>query len=600
MPGIFGTTLREDGASRLESMREALRSSPYLAEDPDVRVGRVEGSRVSLQRPGNAPSPSTRPGLTLWLEGEAYDAAPGLSGPVSAHASLGDKLLDAYAADRLPELLAGVDGYFCGALYDQRRETVTLFTDRYGMRLLYFHTGAGGFAWASEVKALLALDYVSRAVDERAASCVLGIGYLLEARTWYRDVQLVEPATIMQVSLASGARESRRYWRWSDLQPSELSFDDAVDHAHELLAAGVRRRVSPDERLGITLSGGLDSRALLATTATHCPEARGLALTYGHPGSDDVRFATRAAAVARWPHQKFDFPVDWLAARLGSVWRTDGAVSLMHQHGAEFFHHVHDEVDVVLNGYAGDVIAGGGWLESPEDGGRVNRNRLRDHYGAFLDDLEVDPSFYGTHNLEPHLLMNRVRRYTLMGTVNTLPFFEQRKPFFDNAFLALMMTLPSSYRKGGRLYRALLLRHFPSYFRSIPWQKTGLPISAPRWAEKLNKRRRSVGLRLSTLLHLPQRRPLGFVNYRERLRDPAIRQWLRALLAGRRTRLGDVVDPAPARALLDRFDGLRDVSEPLFRYVTIEIWLRALDGAGPWRGLPRDARPMVLPDPDSE
>src|SRR5690606_17402158 len=94
--------------------------------------------------------------------------------------------------------------------------------------------------------------------------------------------------------------------------------------------------------------------------------------------------------------------------------------------------------------------------------------------GSYLDRREFSFADQYAH---------RGRRFILQALHFAGTRLLYRLPFLDLALANRVFSLPRPWLRDSRLYRAMLLRDHPEYFDSIPWEKTGLPISAPAWRE---------------------------------------------------------------------------------------------------------------------
>src|SRR5204862_1884430 len=109
-------------------------------------------------------------------------------------------------------------------------------------------------------------------------------------------------------------------------------------------------------RPGLTLSGGLDSRAILAEASRH-EHLR--AITYGVEHSDDVRIAAHVAAAAGAEWTCFPLYAEgWLDRRTDRILETDGLVDLVDLMHTEVLDLLPSSFDVLLSGYIGDAVAG--------------------------------------------------------------------------------------------------------------------------------------------------------------------------------------------------------------------------------------------------
>ena len=110
------------------------------------------------------------------------------------------------------EAVAELDGMFAFALWDARRRRLLLARDRAGKKPLFYHDGPRLFAFASEIKALLAHPEVPHERDPEALPLYLTYGYVPTPGTFYRGIRSLPPAHSL-VATEAGAEEPRRYWR---------------------------------------------------------------------------------------------------------------------------------------------------------------------------------------------------------------------------------------------------------------------------------------------------------------------------------------------------------------------------------------------------
>ncbi len=155
-----------------------------------------------------------------------------------------------------------LDGMFAFAVWDELKERLLLARDRAGQKPLFWtHTGAR-FAFASEIKALLALDWVLDEIEPSAFPYYLAYGYVPAPRTFYRGISKAPPASAIVVE--GGHIAQRPYWhlRWSN--DHRMDGDDEARRAvRTLLGDAVERRLVADVPLGAFLSGGIDSTLIV-------------------------------------------------------------------------------------------------------------------------------------------------------------------------------------------------------------------------------------------------------------------------------------------------------------------------------------------------
>lgn len=164
-----------------------------------------------------------------------------------------------------PDALPRMMGMFAFAVLDTVERRVWLARDPFGIKPLYYTAWNGGFAFSSEIKALLELPGVSRAVNPRRLYTYLEASLTDHGgETMFEAVHQLPAAHWMSVPLDGGAPpEPVRYWRLDPERRTELSFEGAAERLRELFLDSVRLHLRSDVPVGAALSGGIDSSAIV-------------------------------------------------------------------------------------------------------------------------------------------------------------------------------------------------------------------------------------------------------------------------------------------------------------------------------------------------
>lgn len=159
--------------------------------------------------------------------------------------------------------LEQIEGMFAFALFDRERQRLLLARDRAGEKpLFYMPLARGGVAFASEIKALRAVEALGVTADTDQIAPFLVYGYAPSPATFYRGVFQLEPAHC--VSFSPGApTPPRRYWSPSFEPRRSLPFDEAKHELRSRMRDIVRDRLDADVPVGAFLSGGLDSATVV-------------------------------------------------------------------------------------------------------------------------------------------------------------------------------------------------------------------------------------------------------------------------------------------------------------------------------------------------
>ena len=105
-----------------------------------------------------------------------------------------------------------LDGMFAIALVDRRRRKLLLARDHVGIKPLYYARVSQGFAFGSEIKALLESQWVPRRLDMDALGQYLAWEYVPGAATLLRDVRRLEPACLLELDLQTGSQSIQSFW----------------------------------------------------------------------------------------------------------------------------------------------------------------------------------------------------------------------------------------------------------------------------------------------------------------------------------------------------------------------------------------------------
>jgi asparagine synthase (glutamine-hydrolysing) len=169
--------------------------------------------------------------------------------------------------ERCPEQLLGA---FAFAVWDDRHERLFLARDHMGVKPLYYYDGNDVFAFASEMKSLLDLEFVHGHIDERQIGVYLAGHFKKTEETFFKEIDRFPPATAMTVR--SDAISTRTYWEMDPNREIQLESDEAYAHRfRELFFDAVKKRMRGTSPVGTTLSGGLDSSSV-ACTVKHLRE----------------------------------------------------------------------------------------------------------------------------------------------------------------------------------------------------------------------------------------------------------------------------------------------------------------------------------------
>ena len=212
-----------------------------------------------------------------------------------------------------PQFPASLNGRFHGLLADRTRRTAMLFNDRFGMSRIYYHESREAFYFAAEAKAILAVRPELRSVDPQGLGEFVACGCTLENRTLYRSVHVLPPGSAWLFRDGAVYRKSHYFQPREWEQQAPLEPDAFYRELREVFTGNLPRYFNGAEPIGMSLTAGLDTRAIMAWHKS----APGSLPCYSFGGMfrdcHDVVLARRVAASCRQPHQVIRLGDDFLS-----------------------------------------------------------------------------------------------------------------------------------------------------------------------------------------------------------------------------------------------------------------------------------------------
>lgn len=154
------------------------------------------------------------------------------------------------------------NGIFAFALWDVARKTLVLARDHLGVKPLYYLVVGHRLLFASEVKALLADPNCPREVDVKALSTLFSLRCVPSPDTLFAGIKKLPPAHIL-VACSRGI-DVKQYWDWTPKIRHDTDEQSLIEEYQELVEDAVRLQMRSDVPVGLFLSSGVDSGALLA------------------------------------------------------------------------------------------------------------------------------------------------------------------------------------------------------------------------------------------------------------------------------------------------------------------------------------------------
>lgn len=500
MCGICGFSGQKD-RRLLEAMAAALShrgpDDQGFYEDELASLGHRRLSIIDLSAQGRQPMSNEDAAVWTVVNGEIYNFKPLREELISQghiFRSHSDSEVVAHAYEQYGEdFVLKLEGMFALAIWDSRQKKLVLARDRIGIKPLYYTQHNERLLFASEIKAILEDGGVKRKLNDGGFRQYLAFQCIVTCETMFEGINKLEPGSILVFQ--SGQARKKKYWSLEEAKNRQAT----GLQVREALFAAVKSHLVSDVPVGVLLSGGLDSSAVVAIMAQlGISDIETFTVGFGQP-DDEFNFARQVADKFKTRHHELLIEHGQLPATLEKIVRhmdeplADGgaiATYLAAQKIREF-------VKVVLVGEGGDETLGGyNWyriagLPLP----RRLKNKLYFYLTTFYPGPDQKPyevfqglfkdrgTFFDSmagfeiENILPNSLLMKVDKMTMAFAL------EARVPFLDAGFVAQASGL--DYRKKisalttKRILREVMSGYLPREI--LARKKHGFILPVSKW-----------------------------------------------------------------------------------------------------------------------
>jgi asparagine synthase (glutamine-hydrolysing) len=413
-----------------------------------------------------------------------------------------------------------MQGAFCLALLDENTKRIILASDHLGSYPIYLHKGADRFVFATDLKTVLRDPGVEPVLDPRAVADYLSFGFILGDRTLARHVKLLPAASVLTFCWDDWSCKVERYWRLEDTfltwKGSKAAYLEALNHTFNI---AVGRALSRDRSVAISLSGGLDSRAILS--AIQGAQSPVSTFTLGVKGCADEVIAEKLSRIAGTEHCFIElgegYVGEFLIKLRNMVSLTDGMYlshGLTEMLALQFLEQA--DVRVLLRGHGGELAKSSlAWPLHTDD--RIYRMRTTNEFlpyiiqrinyvsrGVALQELFTD-DWWAQMNGGPRRSLEEcvadvplsppdlcsylyLTQHHRRCTIASLELFrncvEVRMPFVDGRFLQVLFQGAPRWRDGTDIHRSIIGTNSPDLLK-VRNSNTGASGDASPFAERV-------------------------------------------------------------------------------------------------------------------
>lgn len=410
-------------------------------------------------------------------------------------------LYEKYGLDFLKHL----NGSFVLSIYDNGN--LIIANDRLGSKSLFYTIKSDGILYSSEIKAVLADKSIKRELNYEAIAEFFTFSYPLGNKTFFEGIELLPHASIL-ISHRNKI-QIKRYWDFKfDREKQNKDLNNLIKEFDTVMEKAVGIRMADKDKIGIFLSGGLDSR-LLAGFAKRIADRAGkelISFTFGTRGGWQEKIASKVAEELEIENRFYEIPDDMIANYAEEVvYKGDGHMRIRDAHFISLLDKIRSECKDVLVGFFCDTIFGTHLHEdilqisSKEEfvGYLFNKYKVKqiaEHIPTifsknFLDNLggKVKENFTNTVMETPfdsyddiaHYwdIRQRGRRYMLPMSNYVEWYIKAMDPFLDDKVVDFAVNLPLELKFRKKIIHIACKSIFPN-LSDIPLEDTGAPPHA--------------------------------------------------------------------------------------------------------------------------
>lgn len=513
MPGIFGFRFKKK-STRDQAKHLVERMADVMMHGEGYGCRTYSGEGMGLGAVGFKDSKVLRihvdveSGNVICLQGDIFSIVhDGFEQEQTADPLVQERILALYGKIGM-KVAESLNGDFNIAIHDARRNRLILFNDRFGFRHLFVYEDEDILMFSPEIKAFLRYSGFSKKIDEQGIADYFNYFYHLGDRTMFKKVKLLPPASCL--SLEDKKRKQVCYWepRYTrERKPEDL--DECIETGYQLFRSSLSKRIAGRKRLIVPLSGGLDSRLIIATAKDFNCDIH--AATFGEAKCSEVKIARQVCrTLGIKKHIRIQIEPEWIPNYSKKMlWLTEANYATLATTRLCGFHEKIGEkgFDGLLNGIFGGHLSFGPPYFTESDFknralaegqlGQIITGLEGQRYDLFLSSCATKTmndivSSYREKSVSEEwertsaaskipafrkdrlFLYNRMRRGMNYLDLNRF-FYDSLLPFASYKLFDFYLSLSQDLMLNQYLYKEIFKRKLPK-LATIPYQNTGVNL----------------------------------------------------------------------------------------------------------------------------
>jgi asparagine synthase (glutamine-hydrolysing) len=268
----------------------------WWSKDEMVGLGHRRLSIIDITSGGHQPMLDTFENLSIVFNGEIYNYIElkehlVKKGYEFRSSSDTEVLLNAYLEWDV-NILKYLNGMFSFCIYDIRKKRIFIARDRAGEKPLFYYLKNGVLKFSSELKAILKDKNLEKKLDIDSLDCFLSMGFVPGIRSIIDSVNKLPPAHYLEFNLENGNIEITKYWNLPEFINTDIDEQDLLKELDFLLEDSVNKQMVADVKVGVLLSGGVDSSIITAMAARSTSKIKTFTIRFpGYSQYDETKHA---------------------------------------------------------------------------------------------------------------------------------------------------------------------------------------------------------------------------------------------------------------------------------------------------------------------
>lgn len=449
--------------------------------------------------------------------------------------NIGKTILSFYNKSGL-DFLKYLNGSYILSIYDNG--TLIVANDRIGSKNLFYCIKSKSLTYSSEIKAIFTNEEIKPKLNYDAVYELFTFSFPLSTKTYFEDIELLPPGSVLVINQNQFVIEKYYDITFQREKLKEYSLKELLNQFNILMEKTIGKQMEDKEKIGIFLSGGLDSR-LIAGFAKRIADKSGktiITFTLGSKGGIQEKIVSQIVKKLELENIFYEIPTDSIAEFSKEiVYKGDGTIRIRDAHFYSFLRDIRKKVDNALVGLFcselfGEVITYDildirtkkeliNYVYKKNITLKINpklflknlpldiEERLKNNFLSTIEDIPYNNYDDIYYYWEIH---QRDRRYILPLANYFNWFLDCRLPFVDKEIIDFAFNLPLKLRFGKKFIHYANKYLFPN-LANIPWEKSGVPPASKGIKTMIMRKKISLS---KMLMDIIEKQSHGLIKFR--------------------------------------------------------------------------------------